>query len=91
MRKSSPVRKDADTFLATVDHPALLQSFELEMKELIGYFRERLHNDFLSLEVEIDKNVKVVKQVPQQELLKEIIESNPAMGDFLAAIDAELT
>ncbi|MBD5175982.1 MAG: DNA polymerase III subunit gamma/tau [Bacteroidales bacterium] len=91
MRKSSPVRKDADTFLATVDHPALLQSFELEMKELIGYFRERLHNDFLSLEVEIDKNVKVVKQMPQQELLKEIIESNPVMGDFLAAIDAELT
>ncbi|MDE6272833.1 MAG: DNA polymerase III subunit gamma/tau [Muribaculaceae bacterium] len=91
MRKASPKRKDADTFTVTVDHPALLQSFEMEMPVLIGYIRRILQNDYLSLEVEIDKSVNVIKQVPQQELLKEIIASNEVLGEFLASIDAELT
>ncbi len=91
MRKSAPKRKDEDTFTVTVDHPALLQSFEMEMPALIGYIRQSLQNDFLSLEVGIDQSVEILKQIPQQELLKEIIGSNEILGDFLASIDAELT
>lgn len=90
MRKCEPQQQNDDTFKVLVDHPALQQAFESSMKELCEYLRAALGNDFISIEVALDDSTKVVKQIPRQELLKEIITDNPAMGDLLAAIDAEL-
>lgn len=90
MRKASPSQKDAETFRVLVDHPALRQAFESEMADLIGYLRDALSNDFISLEVEIDTSAKVVKQIAPQELLKEMIRQNPSLGDFIGTLDAEL-
>ena len=90
MRKGLPTQKDAETFRVVVDHPALRQAFELEMPELIAYIRSVTRNDFVSLEVDIDDAVNVVKQLPPQQLLSDIISSNPVLGSFIAGLDAEL-
>ncbi len=90
MRKCRPQQINDDTYRVTVDHPALQQAFESAMRELSEYLRSSLKNDFISIEVTLDDSATVIKQISRQELLKEIIEDNPAMSDLLSAIDAEL-
>lgn len=90
MRKSTPEMTDAATLRVLVDHPAVKQAFETAMSELITYLRDALENDFVVLEVEIDENKNVIKKIPQQDLLKEITQNNPAIANFLGDIEAEL-
>lgn len=90
MRKALPSRKDDETYKVIVDHPAQVQAFESDMKELITYLRTNLKNDFLSIEVELDQKANTIKQIPQQELLNDIVSKNPVLGNFLAGIDGEL-
>lgn len=90
MRKARPVQESEETFTVTVDHPALSQAFESEMTVLIGFLRNRLANDFVSIKVIIDDSKEEIKRMPPQELLRDIIETNPVIGEFLAGFDAEL-
>lgn len=90
MRKARPAKIDDETYSVVVDHPALYQAFELEMPTLLDFLRRRLANDFISINVNIDESKEVVKRLPPQELLRDIIESNPVIGEFLADFDAEL-
>lgn len=91
MRKTKPERISDSTFKVTVDHPALRQAFDSEMSSLIDFLRGKLHNDHLTLIVEIDANSPEFKGISQQDLLKEIIENNPLLADFIADIDGELS
>ncbi|MDE6018874.1 MAG: hypothetical protein K2G85_08705, partial [Muribaculaceae bacterium] len=90
MRGSTPEQAGEEEFLAKVGHPAEVQAFELAMPQLLAFLRKELSNDFLTLRVEIDPERVVTKQLPPQEFLKECIEKNPALGDLLRNIDAEL-
>lgn len=90
MRKARPIRENEETFSVSVDHPALFQAFDSEMPELIGFLRDSLENDYISLKIKIAEGNDVVKQLPQRELLREIIDTNPVIGNFLADFDAEL-
>lgn len=91
MRKTKPERISDSTFKVTVDHPALRQAFDSKMSSLIDFLRGKLHNDHLTLIVEIDANSPEFKGISQQDLLKEIIENNPLLADFIADIDGELS
>ena len=90
MRTSNPTQTGAEEFLALVGHPAEVQAFELAMPQLMGFLRQRLANDFLTLRVEIDPTRVVSKRLPPKEFLKECLEKNPALGELLRKIDGEL-
>ncbi len=90
MRNSTPQQTGEEEFLAMVGHPAEIQAFELAMPQLMAFLRKQLGNDFLTLRVEIDPTRAVSKQLPPQEFLKECVEKNPALGELLRKLDAEL-
>ena len=90
MRNSDPRQTGEEAFLAMVGHPAEVQAFELAMPQLMAFLRQQLRNDFLTLRVEIDPTRAVSKQLPPQEFLKECIEKNPALGELLRKLQAEL-
>ena len=60
------------------------------MKKLVMFLRDYLRNDLLTLEAHIDEKAEIFKPLPPQEFLKKIITENPALGDFLQSIDAEM-
>ncbi len=90
MRNSNPQQTAPEEFLALVGHPAEIQAFELAMPQLMAFLRQQLGNDFLTLRVEIDPTRSVSKQLPPHEFLKECVEKNPALGELLRKLDAEL-
>lgn len=91
MREASPERTGAESFRIRVAHPAAYQAFETTMPELLRYFRDNLRNDRLTINVEIDEDVKIEKRLSPTELLKEMLENNPALGEFLSDIDGEIS
>ncbi|MDE6633101.1 MAG: DNA polymerase III subunit gamma/tau [Muribaculaceae bacterium] len=90
MRNSNPCQTADEEFLAMVGHPAEVQAFELAMPQLMEFLRRELRNDFLTIKVEIDPTRAVSKQLPPHEFLKECVEKNPALGELLRRLDAEL-
>ena len=90
MRNSNPTQTAAEEFLALVGHPAEVQAFELAMPQLMEFLRRELRNDFLTLRIEIDPTRAVSKQLPPKEFLKECVEKNPALGELLRSLNAEL-
>lgn len=89
MRSERPVRTKEEEFSLLVNHPALVQAFESEMTGLLEFFRTRLGNDYITLHVALDPNVKVVRQLPRKEFLQKAIAKNPSLGQFLRDIEAE--
>ncbi|MDE5997524.1 MAG: DNA polymerase III subunit gamma/tau, partial [Muribaculaceae bacterium] len=90
MRNSNPTQTAPEEFLALVGHPAEVQAFELAMPQLMEFLRRELRNDFITLRVEIDPTRMVSKQLPPNEFLKECVEKNPALGELLRKLEAEL-
>ena len=60
------------------------------MTKLLEFLRDYLQNDFLSIHVEVNTDPVANKQLPPKEFLKQVVHDNPAMGKFLAGMDAEL-
>lgn len=90
MRKTTPEQTDAEIFKVIVDHPAQRQAFESSMTDLIGFLRKAIHNDFVTLNVEVDTSKQQDKNLPPQELLREMIEANPLIAQLIADIDGEI-
>lgn len=91
MRTARLSRTDAHTVNAMVDHPAGIQAFESQMRQLLTFLRERLSNDFLSLTVTLDDSPDPHKKLAPAEFLKKIVATNPDIAGFLRHIDAELS
>lgn len=91
MRKGCPTRVSDAEYHVLVQHPAQLEAFEMDMTELLGFLRNELRNDFLALRTQIDPNVEAgPKLLAPAEFLKKVVAENPAMGEFLKSIDAEM-
>lgn len=90
MTSSLPQKVSDEEFKVIVEHPAVRQAFESEMGDLVNFLRAKLRNDSFILKVEIDDSKEIIKQIPPQELLKEMVDKNPVLADFISAIDAEL-
>ena len=56
------------------------------MNHLMEFLRTTLHNDYLSLEIEVDDS-ETEKGISPQELLQEIVGSNPILRQLIADID----
>ena len=90
MRSAHPEQSGQNAYRILVDHPAQQQAFELAMPKLIQYLRDTLSNDLLTLKVDINTNPAGAKQLPPKEFLKQVVEHNPVMGQFLRDINAEM-
>ncbi len=90
MRVARREKKSDTCYSLMVEHPAQLQAFESSMQKLVTFLRDYLKNDHLTLETHIDEKSEILKPLPPQEFLKKIITENPALGEFLQSIDAEM-
>ncbi len=90
MRSAKPEHIEAETFRIVVEHPALKQAFESDMRDLLSYLRKHLHNDFLTIQINLDSTKEILKPLPPQEMLKEMISRNQELADLLTSIDAEI-
>ena len=90
MREARPVRTGEFEFSVMVKHPAEQQAFELSTTRILEFLRRELRNELITIRVEISPESEAEKPLPPQELLKKVITDNPALGEFLSNIDAEL-
>ncbi|MDE5774348.1 MAG: DNA polymerase III subunit gamma/tau [Muribaculaceae bacterium] len=90
MRKAVPTMEGPESFRVMVDHPAERQAFESAMTELLDYFRSRLNNDFITITAEVDPDKESLKQLPPQELLKEMLAKNEQLSSFISSADMEI-
>ncbi|MCH5235866.1 MAG: DNA polymerase III subunit gamma/tau [Muribaculaceae bacterium] len=90
MRSSLPQQISETGFKIMVDHPAQKQAFENSLSELLDFFKNRLSNDFITINVEISEKDDNEKGLKPKEFLKLIVDENPELAKFLKAVDAEL-
>lgn len=90
MRGAKPVDIGDNVYRIEVDHPAQLQAFEMSMPKVLESLRESLSNDLLSLKVEVNTSPVENRQLPPKEFLRQVVEENPAMAQFLTSLNAEL-
>ena len=76
-------------FQILVEHPAQRQAFESSTR-LVTFLRDNLKNDFIALKPELDTSIEVVKMLPPKEFIAKAIAQNPALGEFLKNIEAEI-
>ncbi|MDE6410577.1 MAG: DNA polymerase III subunit gamma/tau [Muribaculaceae bacterium] len=89
MRKSKITMGGENEFHILVEHPAQQQAFESSTK-LVTFLRDTLKNDFIALKAELDTSIEVVKMLPPKEFIAKAISQNPALGEFLKNIEAEI-
>ncbi|MDE6683478.1 MAG: hypothetical protein K2J87_08655, partial [Muribaculaceae bacterium] len=89
MRKSKITMGGENEFHILVEHPAQQQAFESSTK-LVTFLRDTLKNDFIALKAELDTSIEVVKMLPPKEFIAKAIAQNPALGEFLKNIEAEI-
>lgn len=90
MRTSLPENQGDNNYYVKVAHPAQKQAFENDMANLLGFLRDKLKNDYITIKVDVDAVTEDKKMMTSRELLKKTIQDNPELGKFLTAIDAEL-
>lgn len=91
MRKVYPQHYKDNEYIVKVEHPAQKQAFDSAMPALLSFVREKLENDHLILRVEIEEAVSGEgKMLHPREFLRQVINDNPVMAEFLKNIDAEL-
>ena len=89
MRSFSPQMISKESYKAVVAHPAQQQAYESAMGELLSYLRQELHNDKVTLMVELAALKEDTQAKSPKEFLKEVLESNEELSQFLKNIDAE--
>ena len=90
MRASAPEKVTETVYKVRVDHPAQKQAFESSVGELLDFFKQKLENDEITLQVEISEKGPQEKRMNQKEFLQLVIEENEELAKFLKNIDAEL-
>lgn len=90
MRSGAPTQISETEFKFVVDHPGQRQAFEMSMGQLVSYLRERLRNDKILLKVDVSDRPVENRQMMPKDFLKQVVDNNEALADFLNKIDAEL-
>lgn len=90
MKDIRPELLQNDEYLIKVVHPAQEQAFIMHMPHLLGFLRDKLENDFISLNVKIDSSVEIKKPMPPKDLFQDIIKSNSSLADMASMLDVEI-
>ena len=83
-------RTGPEEYTVLVNHPAQIQAFESDKTSLVNFLREKLENDFISIVAQINQDIKITKPLPPKELLRDIIQNNPTLANFIQKIDPEI-
>ena len=90
MRNFIPQKIGEHRYLVKAQHPAQKQAYESEIGGILQFLHEKLNNDNITLQIELTETEDVKKLMNPKDLLKKAVDSNPALGQFLSAIEAEL-
>lgn len=90
MKMAFPVQKNNEELVVKVAHPAQQQALLTNMSLLLDYLRNRLENDFITVDVEIDESKEIKKPMPQRELFQDIVANNPSIASLSRQLDVEL-
>lgn len=90
MKDIRPELLQNEEYLIKVVHPAQEQAFIMHMPHLLGFLRDKLENDFISLNVKIDSSVEIKKPMPPKDLFQDIIKSNSSLADMASMLDVEI-
>lgn len=90
MRNAIPKMIDEVTYSVVAYNPAQQQMMESSMPQLLGYLRDRLSNDFISLRVELAPEDVSQRILSPREFLEDIVKSNNVIAEVLRDFDAEL-
>lgn len=90
MRTSIPRRVRDEEFTVSVDHPAQKQAFESSMQEIESFLRNELSNDFIKITVEINKEAVGERYLAPKDFLRQTLEENHNLANFLKELDIEL-
>lgn len=90
MRQHAPQNIGGGRYKIMADHPGMEQTLTASLPELIGYLRQRLGNDALTLVVEQAKPEERAKMLSPRESLKQAVEKNNTLHALLTSIDAEI-
>lgn len=90
MKETAPARKGEEDFLVKVAHPAQKQAFESNMTTLLKFLRDKVENDFLSLDVVIADTNDLKKPMPSKDLFKDIVSTNPSIAALSRDLDVEI-
>ena len=88
MKKDPVTQTGPEAFKTVVDHQAIEQAFKSD-SHILPFLKDKLQNDFITLEVVVNDQ-EIVKQMPPQELLQKIVNDNPALGRMLSTLDPEI-
>lgn len=90
MQSSTPKRTADMEYTLFVDHPMLKQSFENHSAQLLGFLRDRLHNDFVTVKATLNPDKEIVKPMTPREFLEKAVRVNSRLAGFLKEMDIEL-
>ena len=90
MRGNLPERTAQDTYTLTVANPAQKSEFENNLGHLAGFLRDRLGNDNVTIRVGMQAVSEDEKPRSREQLLKDWVKRNPALGDLIKSLDAEM-
>lgn len=90
MRTARPVQTAPCEFRVEVNHPAEIQSFDIDLGKLMEFLREELRNDSLTIKVELAAQSMEKTNLPPQEFLKKAVAENPRLAKFLGNVEVEI-
>ena len=92
MRGCTPQPTDSpELYHVTLENPAQLEEIEHNKAELVNSLRAAVGNCRLRLEFSVSDKKDSPKRLTTQQLLEDIFQRNPALGEILAEFDTEIT
>lgn len=92
MRGCAPQPTDSpELYHVTLENPAQLEEIEHNKAELVNSLRAAVGNCRLRLEFSVSDKKDSPKRLTTQQLLEDIFQRNPALGEILAEFDTEIT
>ena len=90
MRNKVLVQTGPESFELTVDSPASKQSIEGAMGDVMGFIRDTLGNDRVTLSVRLSEAPAGARRLPPDEFLKKVVKENPLMADVIRGMEGEI-
>ncbi len=83
MRISNPKRSSATEFVAVVESEAIRDILVASTQLIVGELRKRLSNDFVTLEVDLNKGKTTVTSLTDAEVFQVMRKNNPYFNEFI--------
>lgn len=83
MRISNPKRSTATEFVAVVESEAIRDILVASTQLIVGELRKRLSNDFVTLDVELNKGKTTVTSLTDAEVFQVMRKNNPYFNEFI--------